>query len=173
MSTSSIVICPPAPGEPEGLDYEELADEFEAMADSHGVRVLTVPTVDYLAADDIRTQRAHWVAALAVGISTAGLSAPIALVLIGAAGALAPAVGFSQRASRRAVSGYVFVDDEVPTIGGAHEDWPDAPVTYLHSPQAHELNVNQARLRGWNLVPLADAAPNTISAAIATLTTTL
>ena len=155
------------------MDLEELADELAVLTHALGTRVLPVPQVAYVPDDDARTQRAHWVAALAVGISTAGLSAPVALVLIGAAGALAPAVGFSQRASRRAVSAYVLVDAEVPTIGGAHEDWPDAPVIYLHSPQANELNVNQARLRGWNLVPLDDAAPTTISAAIATLATTI
>jgi hypothetical protein len=173
VTTSSIVICPPAPGEREGVDLEELADELAVLTHTLGMRVLPIPPVAYVRDDDARTQRAHWVAALAVGISTAGLSAPVALVLIGSAGALAPAVGFSQRASRRAVSTYVFVDAEVPTIGGAHEDWPDAPVTYLYSSLAHELNVNQARLRGWNLVSLADAAPATISAAIATHVTTL
>ena len=167
------MICPPAPGEVSEFDHAELAPAIGSLPQSLGVKVLTVPSVDYQATDDLRTQRAHWVATLAVAMSTSGLSAPVALVLFGSAGALAPAVGFSQRASRRAVSGYVLVDADVPTIGGAHEDWPDAPVVYLYSAAAHELNVNQARLRGWHLVPLADATPSTISGAIAAVIPTL
>jgi len=169
VSTSSIVICPAAPGDAPAFNHAGLGAELATVAAGMDAKVLTVPAVDYLATDDIRTQRAHWVAALAVAMSTAGLSTPVALVLFGAAGALAPAVGFSQRAARRAVSGYVLVDADVPTIGGAHEDWPDAPVSYLHSPEAHALNVNQARLRGWHLIGMADAEPFTVTDAIATV----
>lgn len=143
------------------------------MSGQLDVTILSVPAVDYLAEDDIRTQRAHWVATLAVSMSAAAISAPVILVLLGAAGALAPAVGFSQRAARRLVSGYVLVDAEVPTIGGAHQDWPDAPVSYLYSPQAHALNVNQARLRGWDVDQLSDAEPFTITDAIAKVFPTL
>ena len=173
MSTSSIVICPPAPGESRVFDHDGLGVELTSVAQTLAANVLTVPAVDYLETDDLRTQRAHWVAALAVAMSAAQLTTPIALVLVGAAGALAPAVGFSQRAARRSVSGYLMVDADVPTIGGAHEDWPDAPVSYLYSPTAHALTVNQARLRGWHVVSMTDAGPCTVTDAIAAVVPTL
>ena len=42
------------------------------------------------------------------------------------AGALAAALGFSQKASRRAVHGYVLVDAVVPPAESRGGDWPDA-----------------------------------------------
>ena len=163
----TIVVCPPAPGDPYVFDFAGLESELTSVATSLGSGVLVVPAVDYEAEDDDRTKRAHWVAALAVAMSGGAISSPITLVLAGASGALAPAVGFSQRAARRLVIGYILIDAELPSVGGAHEDWPDAPVFYLHSPQAHVLNVNQARLRGWDLVAVANTDASTVTDAIA------
>lgn len=73
------------------------------------------------------------------------------LVVYGGAGRMLAAIGFSQRASRRRVLGYVFVDAELPKAGVA--DWPDAPVTYIG---AREAVV--AGLRGWDVLPGDDVA---------------
>jgi hypothetical protein len=163
----TIVVCPPAPGDQYVFDFAGLESELTLVAASLGTGVMVVPAVDYESQDDDRTKRAHWVAALAVAMSAGAISSPITLVLAGASGALAPAVGFSQRAARRLVIGYILIDAELPTVGGAHEDWPDAPVIYLHSPQAQVLNVNQARLRGWDVVAVANAHASTVTDAIA------
>jgi hypothetical protein len=61
-----------------------------------------------------------------------------------------PALGFSQKASRRPVAGYVLIDDQLPkagTAGGA--DWPDAPVTYVATGPDYADTAHQAELRGW------------------------
>ena len=83
------------------------------------------------------------------------------LVLGGESGAMAAAMGFSQKAARRAVSGYVLVDAVVPPAESRAGDWPDAPVHYVASPAADPLEANQARLRGWTVHEVADAAPTT------------
>jgi hypothetical protein len=119
--------------------------------------------------DDARTAAAHWVGRLAIAIGVASPPPPLLLVLTGDCGSLAAAVGFSQRAARRAVGGYALVDAACPAPGGEVPDWPDAPVSYLASPAAVELQVGQARLRGWRLVPLATADGEQVAAALLAL----
>src|SRR5690606_19546881 len=97
-----------------------------------GVLAPDLPPPD--AGDDARTRAAHFVAQFALAVSAAQVTAPVLPVLSGRAGALAPAVGLSQRASRRAVAGYVRVDADLPGPGGEVPDWPDAPVAYFASP---------------------------------------
>ena len=121
------------------------------------------------AGDDARTARAHWVAHLSIALATSGAVAPLLLVLGGDSGGMAAALGFSQRAARRRVSGYVLVDAVVPPADDRTEDWPDAPVHYLASPAATPLEVNQARLRGWNVVDVTDLAPTTLADALVVL----
>ena len=48
-------------------------------------------------------------------------------------------------------------------------DWPDAPVHYVASPAADPLEANQARLRGWTVHEVDDAAPATVADVIATI----
>ena len=52
-------------------------------------------------------------------------------------------------------------------------DWPDAPVHAVVSPAADPLEVNQARLRGWTVHEVADAAPGTVAAAVLAIATSL
>lgn len=133
----------------------ELAAELLA----YGVSVFVVPD----AAEpeellDQRTATAHWVAHNAVTLTAAQPEKPVLLVAQGAAGAMMPAVGFSQKASRRPVSGYVVVDGALPKPGAA--DWPDAPVTYVQttSDGATKDAAHQAELRGWTVEKNQNAA---------------
>lgn len=88
-------------------------------------------------------------------------------MLDGTAGALAPALGFAQKAARRTVAAYVLVDAATPPAESRGGDWPDAPVWFVASPGADQLEVNQARLRGWTVVEVADGDPESIGRAIA------
>jgi hypothetical protein len=155
------------------FDIEGLEIELATVAESLETGVLVVPPVEYEPDDDERTQRAHWVAALALAMSAGAARAPITLVLLGVAGSLAPAVGFSQRAARRLVNGYILVDAELPRVDGTNEDWPDAPVIYVHSPEAHALNVNQAQLRGWDTIEIPDTSSLTVTDTVVQIAGTL
>lgn len=81
------------------------------------------------------------------------------LVAYGGAGRMLAALGFAQKASRRRVLGYVFVEAELPKAGV--QDWPDAPVTCIG-----EREAVVAELRGWDVVP-ADDVPSRIRAVAA------
>lgn len=132
----------------------------------------TVTVVDIPAGepgDDERTVRAHWVAYVAVQLSTSSTRGPVLLVLSGRSGALAPALGFSQRAARRQVAGYVLVDADFPAADSAVGDWPDAPVVYVASPAAAAATIDHARLRGWRLVEVSNLAPSTLATALGAL----
>ena len=150
MSVATVVLCPPLPGAPASYDVVTAADAL--LASVPAVSAPDAPTPH--AGDDARTVRAHWVAEVAMHLAVTGAQGPLLLVLDGTAGELAPAVGFSQRASRRPVAGYVLVDAATPPVDGGVVDWPDAPVTYLATPAADPLQVNQARLRGWVVTEL-------------------
>lgn len=167
MTTATVVLCPPLPGAHTVVDLAEVADALLADPRLAGVRVMSPHVPAAAPEDDARTATAHWVAHLAIGLATGGAVAPVLLVLAGSAGALAPALGFSQRASRRTVSGYVLVDAAVPPAESRGGDWPDAPVVFLASPGAVALETNQARLRGWTVLEVPDAWPGTIADALA------
>ena len=169
VSTATIVVCPPLPGSPSSYDPADLVDGVLDAGPVEGVRTLSLEVPEPEATDDPRTVRAHWVAHLAIGLSTSGATAPVLLVLGGASGGLAAAVGFSQKAARRSVSGYVLVDAVVPPADSRAGDWPDAPVHYVASPAADPLEANQARLRGWSVHDVADSTPATVGAVIATI----
>lgn len=171
MTTASVVLCPPLPGAPVVVDVADVADSLLDDPRLAGVGVMSPHVPDAAPEDDERTATAHWVAHLAIGLATGGAVAPVLLVLAGSAGALAPALGFSQKASRRAVSGYVLVDAAVPPAESRGGDWPDAPVVFVASPAADPLETNQARLRGWGIVEVPDAWPGTVADAIARIVT--
>jgi hypothetical protein len=165
VTVATVVLCPPLPGDAPSYDAEEVADLL--IDDPRtSVAVTSVSIPDPEAGDDARTRRAHWVAHIAMRLATEGIRAPTLLVLGGAGGALAPAVGFSQKASRRAVAGYVLVDAATPRADARTDDWPDAPVHYLASPGAEPLEVNQARLRGWTVHEIADLHGSSVAAAL-------
>ena len=169
MTTATVVVCPPLPGAQAPFDA---ADVAEALLDHPGLggRSVVSPVVpETEPGDDARTARAHWVAHLAVALATSGTQAPVMLVMAGSSGGMAAALGFSQRASRRSVSRYVLVDAALPSADERSGDWPDAPVHVIASPAADALEVNQARLRGWDVVDVGDLAPGTLADALTVL----
>ena len=171
MSTATIVMCPPLPGTLSAYDVSEIVDAVLDDPRASGVRAVSPHMPDADAADDARTVRAHWVAHLAIGLATGGAVAPVLLVLGGSSGELAPAVGFSQKASRRAVSGYVLIDAALPPVESRGGDWPDAPVHVIASPSAEPLEVNQARLRGWAVHPVDALTPAAIASVLLDIAT--
>lgn len=166
MSTSSIVLCPPLPGVASAYDAADVADALLDDPRCAGITALSPYVPEGENDDDPRTLRAHWVAHLSIALATGGAVAPVLLVLGGTSGALAPALGFSQKASRRAVSGYVLVDASTPAADSGGDDWPDAPVVYVASPAADPLEVNQARLRGWTVREVDALTPSALADAV-------
>lgn len=157
MPIGTVVLLPPAqlPGAWDEVwpGRRELAAELMA----YGVNVYVVPEAPAVDEDlDVRTATAHWVAHNAMTLTADQPERPVLLVAFGAAGALMPALGFSQKASRRPVSGYVVIDGVLPKAGAG--DWPDAPITYIATStdsevtataQAARDTLHQADLRGW------------------------
>ena len=165
MIVETVVLCPDL-GADSGYDRAEVAD---SLLDA-GVAARSPDVPDAEPDDDARTRVAHWVAHLSVALS-AGVRGPLLLVFGGASGAVAPALGFSQRAARRAVAGYVLVDADCPSAEALVSDWPDAPVVYLASPAADPMAVGHARLRGWRLVEVPDLEPVGLATTIRSLLT--
>ena len=111
-----------------------------------------VPALDL---SDMVVPDDEWVARVALSLAGAASSLvePLLLVLAGRQARLAPSLGFSQRAARRAIAGYVLVDPVLPAA--TTSDWPDAPVTVIITPQADDdvrSSALAARLRGWQIV---------------------
>jgi hypothetical protein len=161
----AVVLCPPlAPDGPSPAWHEDLARHLAAL-DIPTVRPAVgrapgspasapAPPGDPASAEPgiDRMAIAAWVADQAVAITAAGLDRPLILVAAGPATVGLPALGFSQRASRRTVVTYVMVDGPLPQVGPATGDWPDAPVLCLRhagSPELDEAVAAGARLRGW------------------------
>ena len=101
---------------------------------------------------DARMGIASWVADQAIAITAAQVDGPLILVSSGDANRAVPALGFSQRASRRNVVAYVLVDGPLPDPSRVGTDWPDAPVVHVTSPGAAEGPAAAARLRGWSTI---------------------
>lgn len=165
MVVETVVLCPDLVL-PTAYDRVDFAAEL--LDRGVGVRSPDIPPADPF--DDARMQAAHWVAHLSVALS-GGLRAPVLLVLGGASGALAPALGFSQRAARRAVAGYVLIDADCPAADAVIGDWPDAPVHYLASPAASDMAVGHVRLRGWQRHDVRDLKPATLATTLQGLLT--
>jgi len=116
------VICPPAAG--------------AAVAD-------WVDHVDATVLDVSADSDDQWVAQVALAQIPAGST----VVAYGEAVALIERLAFANRAARRPIGAYVFVDCDLPAA--AKGDWPDAPVTVVTT------NVDvaaAAELRGWVVV---------------------
>jgi pimeloyl-ACP methyl ester carboxylesterase len=121
---------------------------------------LAVIAPDLPAAEGMR-----YVAQAALVIAATKPEPPLLLVGQGGAGPLLPALAMAQRAAHRPVSGYLFLDADlpVPAQGGAaahsHDDtapqapadWPDAPCGYLRISERYEQQVKVAALRGWRV----------------------
>ena len=142
MTAATVVLCPPLPGAAPAYDASDTADVL--LDRPGGYRVLSPFVDDPAPDDDARTQRAHWVAHLSIALAAGNAVAPVLLVVDGTAGAMAPALGFSQKAARRAVA-----------------------VVYVASPAADADEVQHARLRGWEVVEVPDAGPVAVGSAVA------
>ncbi len=155
MSIGTVVLLPRAhlPGDAaDVVEGDPAAERREIQADllAHRINVYVVPDTPYVEDEDLRHATAHWVAHIAMTLTAAQPEKPILLVAFGAAGRLLAALGFSQKASRRPVAGYVVVDGSIPKAGAG--DWPDAPVTYISTGKLSEAeNFRQAELRGWTV----------------------
>lgn len=156
MQPETVVLCPGVSG-----SAAPPWDGAAHLCEQAGVRVVApiLPTDDGAAADTPSVRMAHWVATCAVSIAVAGARAPVLLVAHGESGLMLPALGFAQRAARRGLHGYVFVDAVIPPAGTGGGDWPDAPVTYIASPAATADAVQQAELRGWKVIRIEGSDP--------------
>ena len=132
MTGVTVVLCPALdPGAPDGL-RRELAGVLAGW----GIPVV-IPhrqPRDGAELTDERLGIAAWVADQAVAITAAQVEGPLILVSSGDANRAVPALGYSQRASRRGVVAYVLVDAPLPDPSRAGTDWPDAPVIHVTSP---------------------------------------
>ncbi|MEI2785443.1 MAG: hypothetical protein V9E82_07055 [Candidatus Nanopelagicales bacterium] len=144
MTELQVALLPPLPG--EQWSWGECAAELAAYG--YPVRIVEAHPDDSGGELDLAGM---YVAHCALELAQDPGRPPVVLVVYGGAGRMLAAIGFSQRASRRRVLGYVFVDAELPKAGVA--DWPDAPVTYIG---AREAVV--AGLRGWDVLPGDDVA---------------
>lgn len=88
---------------------------------------------------------ARYVAGSALAIAAAAPEAPLVLVGHGPAGPLLPSLGGAQKAAKRLVGGYVFLDADLPAHGG---DWPDAPCAFLATSEG-DARLSAARARAW------------------------
>jgi hypothetical protein len=86
--------------------WGRLPDVLRALG--HGALVLDIRS------DDSPPYAVRYVAAAAAQIAAAEPADPLVLVAHSGAGYLLPQLGFSQRAARRAVAGYVFLDAGIP-----------------------------------------------------------
>lgn len=149
MPGVTVILCPMLdPGAPDG-QRRELAGVLAGW----GIPVV-IPHLQGEGAPtaDERMGIASWVADQAIAITAAQVDGPLILVSFDDANRAVPALGFSQRASRRSVVAYVLVDGPLPDPGRAGTDWPDAPVVHVTSPGAAEGPAAAARLRGWATV---------------------
>jgi hypothetical protein len=150
MTGVTVVLCPALdPGAPDGL-RRELAGVLAGWG---------LPAViphrqprDGAELTDERLGIAAWVADQAVAITAAQVEGPLILVSSGDANRAVPALGYSQRASRRGVVAYVLVDAPLPDPSRAGTDWPDAPVIHVTSPGLDSAAAESAKLRGWSTV---------------------
>ena len=162
MPGVTVVLCPALdPGAPDGQRRELAA----ALA-GWGIPVV-IPHRQSHGGEDVADERlavAAWVADQAIAITAAQVEGPLILVCSGDANRAVPALGYSQRASRRRVVAYVLVDGPLPDPSRAGSDWPEAPVVHVTSPGADGAPAAAARLRGWSTV---DADPIAVVSAIA------
>lgn len=150
MSAVTVVLCPALdPTAPDG-SRRELAGILAGW----GIPVVIPhrqPRADFEEADE-RLGMAAWVGDQAIAITAAQVEGPMILVSRAEANRAVPALGFSQKASRRNVVAYILIDGPLPDPSRAGADWPDAPVIHVTSPDADAEPGRAARLRGWSTV---------------------
>lgn len=72
---------------------------------------------------------------------------PLSIVAFGGSALLLPSIALAQRTAHRRVQEYVLIAPEIPSVS---DGWPDAHVTVFC-----ESDQPQARLRGWEVRPMA------------------
>ena len=150
MTGVTVVLCPALdPRAPDG-QRRELAGVLAGWG-IHVVIPHLQPREGAEAADE-RMGIAAWVSDQAIAITAAHVEGPLILVSSGDANRAVPALGFSQRASRRSVVAYVLIEGPLPDPSRSGRDWPDAPVVLVTSPDADGAPAAAARLRGWSIV---------------------
>jgi len=98
--------------------------------------------------------RATEAARICAAITAAAPDPPLTIVAFGSTSTLVPAVALAQRSAHRRVREYVLIEPDLPPVS---DGWPDAHVLVFSDGEQ-----NQARLRGWTILPLdsiADWAP--------------
>jgi hypothetical protein len=138
MTDLLIALLPALPG--QAWSWREVAAELSAYG--HQTRIVADMTPTDVSGElDLA---GAYVAHCALDLAHPPNRPPALLVAPGDAGRMLPALGFSQKAARRRIVGYVLVDGELPKAGVT--DWPDAPVTYVGTRES-----SLAELRGWDV----------------------
>ena len=84
-------------------------------------------------------------------VNAAAPSPPLIMAAVGDAAIALPAVARSQAAQHRRTQEYLLLDPQLPSVT---DTWPDARVTVVCDADS-EASL-QARLRGWDLLDLAE-----------------
>ena len=130
-----------------------MASSVILVSDDDLVVVLDVPVLEVSGLGDWVPTAAMRVAEV---VEQGVIAAPFVVVAVDGACAGVPAFAVSQRASRRQIAAYVFIEPVLPPAGAG--DWPDAPVTVVTS---DESIAHSARLRGWTVT--SDEAADVIA----------
>ena len=120
-----------------------MASAVILVSDDDLVVVLDIPVLEVSGLDDWVPTAAMRVAEV---VEQGFVTAPFVVVAVGNACLGIPAFAVSQRASRRQIAAYVFIEPVLPSAGVG--DWPDAPVTVVTS---DESIAHSAQLRGWTV----------------------
>jgi hypothetical protein len=143
MSERTAVLLPSTDWDPSALAAELVGAGMPCV----------VPDIAAIPADlPAQLADARRIALTAIWLNTHAVPGPITVVAHGSGARLLPAFGFSQRAGHRLVVGYVIVDAAPPAPA---QDWPDAPVWWVHTsaaPQAVAQAALSAQLRGFRVI---------------------
>lgn len=131
--------------------WGRLPDELCALG-GHVV----VPAVS---ADDDPPYAAGYVAHAAQQLEAAGLRTPLVLVGHSGAGPLLPQLGASQRAARRSIGAYVFLDAGLPRAGADRLDLLAVEDAGMAAAFRAELE-GGARFPSWDVADLVDGLPD-------------
>jgi hypothetical protein len=125
-------------------------------------RHVVVVAVD---ADDHPPYASRYVAQTAQQLAARKIRTPLVLVGHSGAGALLPQVAVAQRAARRTVGGYVFLDAVLPRPGADRLDLLAAEDAGMAADVRAELEAG-ARFPAWSVDDLVDALPDPAARAV-------
>ncbi|MFM1918132.1 MAG: hypothetical protein RJB01_1647 [Actinomycetota bacterium] len=99
-------------------------------------------------------------AKVAAHLRSQEITEPLILLAGSDRAAWLPAIALSQRAQGRRIAGYLVID---PIDITTTNEWPDAPVIALISPDSSN-SAHFARLRGWHVLPTGPNPPGQLLA---------